>query len=106
MGNAMLRLYRANVGTVKTAEGRIFSTGLPKGFSDFFGVLPAEKSRSGHAIPIFLEAKTSAGKPSSVQLEFLERQRSIGAVAGTVHTVQEARRRLEPHIIGGDGDGE
>ncbi|HER8705353.1 TPA: VRR-NUC domain-containing protein, partial [Streptococcus pyogenes] len=30
-------VFRANVGKVKTADGRFFDTGLPKGFCDLFG---------------------------------------------------------------------
>ncbi len=33
-------VFRANVGKVKTADGRFFDTGLPKGFCDLFGFKP------------------------------------------------------------------
>ncbi len=33
-------VFRANVGKVRTADGRYFDTGLPRGFSDLFGFRP------------------------------------------------------------------
>lgn len=44
-------VFRANVGTARTVDGRYFNTGLPKGFSDLFGTV----KESGQAF--FVEVK-------------------------------------------------
>lgn len=46
-------LFRMNVGTGYTHDGRYFSTGVPKGFSDLFGF----RKSDGRAV--FIEVKTN-----------------------------------------------
>ncbi len=77
--------FRANVGIFKTADGRLISTGLPKGFSDLFGF-----RKSDNKI-IFLEVKTEKGIVSKHQLQFIETMRAYGCIAGVVRNVEEAR---------------
>lgn len=77
-------IFRANVGTGCTKDGRYFSTGLPKGFSDLFGF----RKSDGRAV--FIEVKTPKGKPSTEQVKFLETMRKYGAVAGVCRSVEEA----------------
>lgn len=93
-----VKLWRANVGSVRTADGRHFGTGLPKGFSDLFGVLPAESSKSGCAVPVFIEVKTKGNKPSEDQIKFLDEQRAKGAAAGVVYSIDDAWELLLPFI--------
>lgn len=93
-----MQLWRANVGSVRTAEGRYFSTGLPKGFTDLFGVLPAEHSKSGAAMPVFIEVKVKPNKPSPEQVKFIEEQRAKGAIAGVVYSIDELWALLLPYI--------
>lgn len=93
-----LKLWRANVGRVRTADGRIFSTGLPKGFTDLFGVLPAEHSKSGAAMPVFIEVKIKPNKPSPEQVKFIEEQRTKGAIAGVCCSVDDAWELLIPYL--------
>ena len=77
-------IFRANVGKVKTPDGRWFSTGLPPGFSDLFGV----RRRDGKAV--FIEVKKPGGKVSPDQRHFIETMRSFGAVAGICYSTEEA----------------
>lgn len=77
-------IFRANVGTGCTKDGRYFSTGLPKGFSDLFGV----RCPDGKAV--FIEVKTPKGRPSAEQKNFLEAMRKTGAIAGICRSVGEA----------------
>ena len=76
-------VFRANVGRVRTPDGRFFDTGLPKGFSDLFAV------RDGKIY--FLEVKVKPNKPTPEQIAFLktmtEKYRCQGRV---VYSVEEA----------------
>lgn len=77
-------IFRANVGCGKTIDGRYFSTGLPKGFSDLFGV----RIRDGRAV--FIEVKAPNGRPSREQVHFIQQMRSLGAVAGICYSTEDA----------------
>lgn len=77
-------IFRANVGTGRTADGRYFSTGLPKGFPDLFGV----RKSDGRAV--FIEVKTLKGRASREQLHFIQQMRSVGAVAGICRSAEDA----------------
>lgn len=57
-------VFRANVGTGKTIDGRFFSTGLPKGFPDLFAV----KDNKIH----FIEVKLPKGRLSEHQKHFID----------------------------------
>lgn len=77
-------MFRANVGKVKLWNGRYFSTGLPKGFSDLFGV----RRKDGKAV--FIEVKTGAGRPSKEQIRFVKRMKELNAHAGFARSADEA----------------
>lgn len=101
-------LFRANVGSFMVIDGhghdaravapkvahgcaasegnmRHFDTGLPKGFSDLFGF----RKSDGRAV--FIEVKTPTGKPSKEQLNFINKMRLYGALAGIARSVEDAR---------------
>lgn len=77
-------IFRANVGTGYTKDGRYFSTGLPKGFSDLFGF------RKSDGKAVFIEVKTPTGRPSAEQKKFLETMRNYGAIAGICRSKEDA----------------
>lgn len=77
--------FRANVGKVRTEDGRIFSTGLPVGFPDLFGY------RKSDGKIVFLEVKTEKGKLRPEQKRFIERLVQDGCIAGVVRSVDDAR---------------
>lgn len=78
-----IRIWRANVGKVKMADGRYFDTGLPKGFPDLFGIAP-----DGRAI--FIEVKKIGGRVSDEQRRFINVMKGYGAIAGICYSVDEA----------------
>ena len=78
-------LFRANVGKGKTYDGRHFDTGLPKGFSDLFGV----RRSDGRAA--FIEVKAPGGRVRPEQAKFIKMMRSYGALAGVARSVEDAR---------------
>lgn len=77
-------MFRINVGKGYTPDGRYFDTGVPRGFSDLFGVRKAD----GRAV--FIEVKTHRGKPTDQQKNFLETMRKNGAIAGVCRSSEEA----------------
>jgi hypothetical protein len=77
-------IFRANVGTVRTPDGRYFSTGLPSGFSDLCGV----RRRDGRAV--FIEVKKPGGRVSPEQKNFIKVMQSVGAIAGVCFSADEA----------------
>ncbi|HEO7896648.1 VRR-NUC domain-containing protein [Streptococcus agalactiae] len=76
-------VFRANVGKVKTADGRFFDTGLPKGFCDLFGFKP-----NGQIF--FIEVKNETGRIRPEQKNFMEVMASKGALAGVARSVEDA----------------
>ncbi|WP_180764367.1 VRR-NUC domain-containing protein [Falseniella ignava] len=80
--------FRANVGKVRMADGRFFDTGLPRGFSDLFGV----RNEDGKAF--FIEVKTEKGRPSKEQLNFIEQMNKRGALAGICRNEKDVEELL------------
>ena len=78
-------LFRANVGSGVTYDGRHFDTGLPKGFSDLFGF----RQSDGRAV--FIEVKAPSGRVRAEQVKFIEKMREYGALAGVARSVEDAR---------------
>ena len=76
--------FRANVGKVKMADGRWFSTGLPDGFSDLFGF------RKTDAKIFFIEVKTPTGKLRKDQERFLTAMNQRGAIVGVARNTEDA----------------
>lgn len=78
-------------GSLTIFDPRPFTTGLPNGFSDLFGVLPGGRA-------IFIEVKTERGKPSPAQVNFLRQMSGIGAPAGIARSFEDVLK-----IINGKG---
>ena len=79
------KLFRINVGSGKTYDGRHFDTGVPKGFSDLFGV------RLSDGKAVFIEVKTETGRASPEQINFIQKMQLYGALAGIARSVEDAR---------------
>lgn len=83
-------IFRINVGKGYTPDGRYFDTGVPKGFSDLFGI------RKSDGKAVFIEVKTPTGRPTDGQKKFLKAMQNIGAIAGVCRSVEDAMK-----LIGG-----
>ena len=79
-------MFRINVGTFKTADGRVISTGVPKGFSDLFGY------RRSDGRCFFIEVKKPGGNVRPDQTKFIEAMQRSGALAGIAYSVEDAER--------------
>lgn len=76
-------VFRTNVGKVKTADGRWFDTGLPKGHPDLYGFRPDGKI-------FYIEVKKENGRVRPEQQRFIDIVKSRGAIAGVARNVEEA----------------
>lgn len=79
-------LFRANVGSGITYDGRHFDTGLPKGFSDLFGF------RLSDGKAVFIEVKSAVGRVRPEQINFIRKMQIYGALAGIARSVEDARK--------------
>ncbi len=100
-------IFRANVGRawtgdtiLKNQDGsitiknpRLFSTGLPEGFPDLFGV--GKDARS-----VFIEVKRPGRKPTEKQRNFLLRMAKRGAYAGVAYSPEDAETIMRGICIG------
>ena len=77
-------IFRINVGTGRTVDGRYFNTGVPPGFSDLFGV----RRSDGRAV--FIEVKKPGGRVSTAQQNFIQQMKAIGAIAGVCYSAADA----------------
>jgi hypothetical protein len=74
--SGIAQLFRINVVSGKTMDGRYITSGVPSGYSDLSG----HRKSDGKAI--YLEVKTETGKVSKEQLNFIEQMKKTGAIAG------------------------
>jgi Holliday junction resolvase len=75
-------VFRLNVGVFYTKDGRPLKSGLPVGTSDLMAV------KDGRVF--FVEVKVRPNKPTAAQVNFINKMRERGAVAGVVYSVDEA----------------
>lgn len=76
-------VFRANVGKVKTVDGRWFDTGLPKGHPDLYGFRPDGKI-------FYIEVKNANGRVRPEQKQFIKTVKARGALAGIARSVEDA----------------
>ena len=93
-----VKLWLANAGTFRSLDGSHVIRGLPKGFSDLFGVIPRQLTESGEPLPVFLEAKIYPNLASAEQIAFLREKRAEVCIAGVVYDVEDAWKLISPHL--------
>jgi hypothetical protein len=76
---------RMSDGTVIIKNARPFSTGVPPGFSDLFGIATGP-------VPVFLEVKTETGRVRPEQENFINVMRGLGCRAGIARSPEDAIR--------------
>lgn len=87
------RVFRANVGKVKTIDGRWFDTGLPKGFPDLFGF-----TKDGLFFAI--EVKSKTGRIRDDQIRFHEFLNNWNIVHGIARSTDDAIKIVNERLIG------
>lgn len=88
------RAFRANVGKMRTPDGRFFSTGLPSGYPDLHGF----RCIDGKAF--YIEVKTATGKPREDQIRFHHMLTSYNIIHGIARSVDDARMIVEGGLVG------
>ena len=82
-------LFRINVGSGMTYDGRHFSTGAPQGYPDLSGY------RKSDGKAVFIEVKTATGKKRQEQIDFINMAKKCHALAGFARSVENALKILE-----------
>ena len=85
-------VFRINVGSGFTYDGRYLSTGVPKGYSDLSGF------RKGDGKAFFIEVKTPKGRVSKEQKKFLKTMNEYGAITGVARSVDDAIKILREEL--------
>lgn len=85
-------VFRINVGTFMTETGQFVSTGVPRGFSDLFGV----RRSDGRAF--FIEVKSEKGRISKYQDNFLKQMKKNNAIVGVARNAEEAINIIKERI--------
>ena len=83
LSSRRILIFRNNVGSARTERGEYITFGLCTGSSDLIGILP-----DGRFLAI--ECKSSTGKPTTAQLNFIDAIKKSGGVAGVCRTVDDA----------------
>ncbi|MBC2370550.1 VRR-NUC domain-containing protein [Listeria booriae] len=82
-------VFRSNVGKILLPGGRIFDTGLPKGFPDLFGF------RKSDGKIFFIEVKNEKGKLRPEQVKFQDAMSKQRVLCGVARSVDDAIRIVE-----------
>ena len=86
-------------GDLLLKKPRPFSTGLPPGFSDLFGLVPVviTPEMVGQTVAVFvaLEVKAPKGRPSDKQTAFIRAVNDNGGRAGVVRSPEDAVAIIE-----------
>lgn len=87
-------IFRSNVGKVKTADGRWFDTGLPKGHPDLYGF----KWSNGKVF--YLEIKNAKGRPRPDQVQFHKMLTKHRIIHGIARSADDALKIIDKELVG------
>jgi hypothetical protein len=97
-----VRVFRNNVGALKTETGQLVRFGLEKSSSDLIGFRSIEITPDmvGKTIAQFvsIEIKTEKGKPTDGQKRWLDMILKFGGIAGVCRSIDDARALLEVNL--------
>lgn len=87
-------VFRANVGKVRTPDGRWFTTGLPSGYPDIHGF------RWSDGKIFYIEVKNAKGKPRDDQIRFHKMLQSHGIIHGIARSPEDALKIVNNSLVG------
>lgn len=94
-----VRLFRNNVGTATTKDGRFIRFGLCEGSSDLIGWTEyvVQPEDIGRRVAVFtaLEIKTQTGRATPKQRNFIDAVRRAGGISGIARSPEQALSILE-----------
>lgn len=94
LSRSQCTVFRVNVGRVKMADGRYFTTGVPDGYSDLSGF----KWSNGKAF--FIEVKNETGKPRLDQIRFNKFLISKHIICGIARSPEDALKIVNEELVG------
>lgn len=96
-----VRVFRNNVGALKDQEGRLVRYGVANpGGSDLIGwrSVTVTPEMVGRKVAVFLaiEVKAERGRATDAQVNFINRVKADGGLAGVARSVDDALGIVEP----------
>jgi hypothetical protein len=95
LSRSQCTVFRVNVGRVKMADGRYFTTGVPEGHPDLYGYRWSDNQI------FYIEVKTQRGRPRQDQIQFhrifAESQRIIHGIA---RSPEDAVKIVKEGLVG------
>lgn len=93
------RLFRNNVGTATTKDGRFIKFGLTVGSGDCIGYLPIviTEKMVGKTVAVFLsvESKTAKGVVKPEQQNWIDNVKKMGGIAFIARSIDDFNRELK-----------
>lgn len=94
LGHGDLRLFRNNVGSAQTTDGRFIRFGLAPGSPDLIGwkriTITPDMVGTTVAVTVGIEVKNLGGRTRADQQRFIAHMQDFGCRAGIAHSVEEA----------------
>lgn len=87
-------VFRANVGKIRTPDGRFFTTGLPNGYPDLHGF------RWIDGKIFYIEVKDAKGKPRPDQILFHKMLTSHNIIHGIARSPEDALMIVDGSLVG------
>lgn len=87
-------VFRVNVGSVRTPDGRFFSAGVPSGHPDLYGFRWSDNQ------VFYIEVKNERGKPREDQVKFHKMLQSHNVIHGICRSTDDALKVVTDGLIG------
>lgn len=87
-------VFRVNVGSVRTPDGRFFSAGVPGGHPDLYGFRWSDNQ------VFYIEVKNERGKPREDQVKFHQMLTKHSIIHGICRSTDDALKVVTDGLIG------
>ncbi|MBD5808963.1 VRR-NUC domain-containing protein [Limosilactobacillus fermentum] len=87
-------VFRVNVGSVKTPDGRFFSAGVPSGHPDLYGFRWSDQQ------VFYIEVKNERGRPREDQIRFHNFLQSRHVIHGIARSPEDAVKIVKEGLVG------
>lgn len=87
-------VFRVNVGSVHTSDGRFFSAGVPSGHPDLYGFRWSDNQ------VFYIEVKNERGKPRQDQIQFHQMLTQRNVIHGIARSAEDAVKIVSNGLVG------
>lgn len=87
-------VFRVNVGRVRMADGRYFTTGVPEGHPDLYGYRWSDNQI------FYIEVKNERGRPRKDQIRFHNFLQSHHVIHGIARSPEDAVKIVKEGLVG------